>query len=218
MAKLSKRAVACALLGALALLASTFVYSVRWRAEEFLVDEAILKERFSERVTSYLILDTTLPWKRIWIMPFHARELGLNWDSALDYSMKNWHRARIPAKLRLPHPYSFVSRKELTKLKDPAFLSSPEGAELQKRMMQGWGVITISRVGFDFRKQHAVAYVQLTYCGLCGEGLFVYLSKESGEWHVVKESGTWISGLTLESGNSIAAAIWQSTRGNPLRQ
>jgi|SRR5579864_643052 len=206
MAKLSKRKRVYAFLGVLLLSAATFLYWIHWDAEEFLVDGALLKERFSEKVAAYLILDTTFPWGRIGISPFHARQLGLKWDSIIDYSVKNLLRARIPARLQLPHSYSFVSQEDLARMNDPGFLRSTEGADLQKRMTQSWGVITISRVGFDFKRKHAVAYVQLTYCGLCGGGFFAYLSKESGEWHVVKEAGTWISDRKLERPDSFAAA------------
>ncbi|HET7259268.1 MAG TPA: hypothetical protein VFI75_06080, partial [Candidatus Acidoferrum sp.] len=174
---------------------ATLLYRLRWDAEELLVDQAVLKARFSERVTSYLMLDTTSPWGWIGISPFHARQLGLKWDCIIDYTMKNLLRVRIPTNLRLPRPYSFVSQQDLNKLNNPAFRRSSEGIKLQKLMTESWGVITVSRVGFDLAKKHAVVYAQLTYCGLCGEGLFIYLSKESGEWRIVKEDETWISDL-----------------------
>jgi hypothetical protein len=74
-------------------------------------------------------------------------------------------------------------------------------------MSQSRGVITISRAGFDFRKKHAVIYALLTYCGLCGEGLFLYLAKDFGEWHVVGRSGTWISELDSRSDGIPVAQI-----------
>lgn len=54
-------------------------------------------------------------------------------------------------------------------------------------------MITLSRVGFDSSNQYAVVYAQLTYCGLCGEGTYLYLSKQPGGWHIVGRAGTWIS-------------------------
>lgn len=49
------------------------------------------------------------------------------------------------------------------------------------------------RVGFDVRKKHALLYIQLTHCGLCGEGMFLYMSKETGSWHIEQMASTWIS-------------------------
>ena len=86
-----------------------------------------------------------------------------------------------------------VGQEELGKIYSRGQTGSPNVAELKGLLQKSWGVITLSRVGFDLGGKHAVAYVQLTYCGLCGEGTYLYLSKETGAWHVVGRAGTWIS-------------------------
>jgi len=86
-----------------------------------------------------------------------------------------------------------VAQKELRKFSEPGFLSSAPGKELNRKIFESWGVITLSRVGFDLFHKHAVIYVQLIYCGLCGEGEYLFLSKTNGVWKVDERALTWIS-------------------------
>jgi len=95
--------------------------------------------------------------------------------------------------MRLPHPFTMVGQEELDKVYRPGQTDSLNAVELRALLRKGWGVITLSRVGFDPGGKHAVVYAQLIYCGLCGEGTYLYLSKETGAWHIVGRAGTWIS-------------------------
>ena len=101
-----------------------------------------------------------------------------------------WH---IPPRFNLPHPFRMVGQEELDKIYRPGQTESPNAVELRGFLRKGWGVITLSRVGFDLGGKHAIVYAQLTYCGLCGEETYLYLSRETGTWHIVGRSGTWIS-------------------------
>jgi hypothetical protein len=95
--------------------------------------------------------------------------------------------------MRLPHPFTMVGQEELDKVYRPGQTDSLNAVELRALLRKSWGVITLSRVGFDPGGKHAVVYAQLIYCGLCGEGTYLYLSKETGAWHIVGRAGTWIS-------------------------
>jgi hypothetical protein len=86
-----------------------------------------------------------------------------------------------------------ISQKELDNVYRPGQTDFPNAVESRALLRKSWGVITLSRVGFDLGGGHAVVYAQLTYCGLCGEGTYLYLSKETGAWHIVGRAGTWIS-------------------------
>jgi hypothetical protein len=66
-------------------------------------------------------------------------------------------------------------------------------ALLQTKIVESYGVVALSRVGFDFAHTRAVIYVELLYCGLCGGGQYYYLAKENGVWRVIDVAGTWIS-------------------------
>ena len=186
-----KRRLALACLLVLVMPFGLVLWSARWTEEEYAVDSAAVKEAFDESPI-YVILDTTQPEGRFGISGFHSRGLGLSLSARLSYTTRNVFLFHIPPKLQLPHPYRLVNQRTLDRL----VKSNPEtrqSAEFQELLAKSWGVITLSRVGFDHSMKHAVMYIQLTYCGLCGEGTYLYLSKETGQWHIVARSGTWIS-------------------------
>jgi hypothetical protein len=144
-------------------------------------------------VSYYVILDMTQPAGRFGVSNFHSEKLGLPLSARASYTAKNLFRFHVPPKMRLPHPFTMVGQEELDKVYRPGQTDSLNAVELRALLRKSWGVITLSRVGFDPGGKHAVVYAQLTYCGLCGEGTYLYLSKETGAWHIVGRSGTWIS-------------------------
>ena len=173
---------------------ASIAWSWHWNSDEFGVYEAVVRDSFSgDDVSYFLILDTTQPMNRFGISTFHARELGLASSARVSYCANNLFRFRIPQQLHLPHPFAMVAQKDLDAVYGQGQASNPKIDELKRNLRRSWGVITLSRAGFDAGRRHAVVYAQLTYCGLCGEGLYLYLSKESGVWHVVGRAGTWIS-------------------------
>src|SRR5579883_1764105 len=167
---------------------------LRWRAEEYAVYNAAICEAFNEGGVSYfVILDTTQPAGRFGISNFHSKKLGLSFTTKACYAAKNAFRFHISPRFKLPHPFRMIGQDELDMIFHPGKTDSPNVAELEGLLRKSWGVITLSRVGFELSGQHAVVYAQLTYCGLCGEGTYLDLSKETGAWHVVRRAGTWIS-------------------------
>lgn len=52
--------------------------------------------------------------------------------------------------------------------------------------------ITFSRVSFNHNATQALFYTEYI-CGLCGEGKFVLMEKQSGKWIVLGEQYTWVS-------------------------
>jgi len=154
----------------------------------------VIREVFSEDEVSYHnILDTTQPVDRTGISSFHSRKLGLASSTRFSYAVRNIFRFQIPPTLNLPHPYTLIDKKILDALSGPNLQRSPQVDELTELMRRSRGVITLSRVGFDEHMEHALVYAELTYCGLCGEGTYLYLSKEAGQWRIVGRAGTWIS-------------------------
>jgi hypothetical protein len=165
-----------------------------WNPEEYAVYEASIREAFGDEADSYyVILETTETLERFGIRSFHSDRLGLPLSARLSYTSKNLFRFHIPPRFHLPHEFRMISRKELVAAYSPDQLASANASELNKLLRKSWGVITLSRVGFDVKGTHAVVYAQLTYCGLCGQGVYLYLSKESGVWHIVGRASTWIS-------------------------
>jgi hypothetical protein len=169
-------------------------WTLHWNYSEDTVYEAAIREAFSDsHVTAFVILNTTQPDSRFGMPRFYSDELGLPLITKLDYTAKNIFRFRIQPKIQLFGPVIMVDRKELDNAFSRDHFNSRDAVELRGLLSKSWGVITLSRVGFDLEGKHAVLYAQLTYCGLCGQGTYLYLSKESGTWHIVARAGTWIS-------------------------
>ena len=183
-----------ALASMLLVMAGLGVWILHWRAEEYAVYDAAIREAFSGDGTSYyVILDRTQPAGRFGITNFHSEKLGLSLTTRVSYAAKNVFRFRIAPKFNLPYPLRMVAQGELDRIFRPGKRDSTNVSRLEELLRKSCGVITLSRVGFDVRGKHAVVYAQLTYCGLCGEGTYLYLSKEAGAWHIVRRAGTWIS-------------------------
>jgi hypothetical protein len=75
------------------------------------------------------------------------------------------------------------------------FTSDPtiEEADLTPAQQDsGYGTITFSKVTFNHDATHAIFYTE-HLCGLCGEGRFVAMEKQNGQWIVVDELYTWVS-------------------------
>jgi hypothetical protein len=57
-----------------------------------------------------------------------------------------------------------------------------------------FGVVGLSRVGFNAEMNKAVVYISQGSCGLgCGEGTCMMLVKEDCKWKVKGRSGVWMS-------------------------
>jgi hypothetical protein len=158
------------ILSSLLMVGCSAIWILHWNSEEFAVYEATIREAFSgEDVSYYVILDTTEAAGRFGISNFHSARLGLPLSARVSYTAKNFCRFDIPSKFHLPHPFNMIGQKELDKVYRPGQTDSPNAAaELRALLRKSWGVITLSRVGFDPGGKHAVIYAQLTYCGLCG--------------------------------------------------
>lgn len=170
------------------------IWTLHWQSEEYAVYDAAIRETLSgDGVSYYVILDTTQPDGRFGIPNFHSKKLSLPLAVRASYTARNVFRFHILPEFDLPHPFRMVGLNELGRIHDSDNSKSLKVAQINELLRKSWGVITLSRVGFDLGGEHAVVYVQLTYCGLCGGGTYLYLSKESGTWCVVSQWGTWIS-------------------------
>jgi hypothetical protein len=164
---------------------------LHWSQEENAVYEAVIRDNFNDYVSQHVIVDTTRPIDQFGIPAFHSRKLGLPLNVAVSYSVKNLFQFHIPMTFRLPHP--LISPKDLKTISADVQAGRSRVNELNPILQDISGVITFSRVGFDPSGKHAIVSVQLTNCGFCGEGEYLYLSKETGEWHIVGTSLVWVS-------------------------
>jgi hypothetical protein len=163
-------------LGLFLVAGSCALWILQWDSEEYAVDETAIRDAFGgEDVSYYVILATTEPADRFGISSFHSRELNLPFSANASYTAKNVFRFQIAPRFRLPHPFTMVVQKDLDAIYVPGQTDNPKAVNLKGLLRRSWGVITLSRVGFDHARTHAVLYAQLTYCGLCGEGTYLYL-------------------------------------------
>ena len=181
-------------LGLMATLGWFAIWLLSWDPEEFAVYDAIVRAAYGGPDISHnVILDATEPLGRWGVTPFHSKTLGLPLSVRANYAVKNFFRFHVPPTMHLGNPYTLTSQNELIASYDERQSKTQRAAELRDLIRQDWGVITLSRVGFDLHRKHAVVYAQLIYCGLCGGGDYFYLSKVNGAWHVTSRAGTWIS-------------------------
>lgn len=65
---------------------------------------------------------------------------------------------------------------------------------LAAKYPDAFGVVGISRVGFNAEMNKAVVYISRGYCGLgCGEGACMVLVKEDCNWKVKDKGSVWMS-------------------------
>lgn len=83
----------------------------------------------------------------------------------------------------LPARYELMTESESVLYPSEAF---------EKRFPGNYGYHTFTRIGFNHDLTEAVFYTE-HMCGLCGEGKFVYMRKQSGKWVVIGTAGTWVS-------------------------
>ena len=135
------------------------VWILHWRAEEYAVYDAAIREAFSGNgVSYYLILDRTQPAGRFGITNFHSEKLGLSLTTRISYAAKNVFRFRIAPKFHLPYPFRMVAQDEQDRIFRPGKSDSTNVSGLEELLRKSWGVITLSRVGFDAGGKHAVVY------------------------------------------------------------
>jgi hypothetical protein len=146
----------------------------------------------SDGVEQYVLRENSGPCTPFGMSSFHRKKLAVPVSANASFWIKNFICRPLPAHLPLKHSYALASERDL----QPVYTSANPDAKtalLQTKIVESYGVVALSRVGFDFTHTRAVIYVELLYCGLCGGGQYYYLAKENGVWRVIDVAGTWIS-------------------------
>lgn len=158
MTRNTKRLVFVAL-GLMAMLGWLAVWLLSWDSEEFAVYDAIVREAYDGPDISHsVILNITEPWGRWGVTSFHSRALRLSLGVRMSYALKNFLRFRVPSTMQLGNPYTLTSQDEIIASYDQRLGETHKAMELRKLIRGNWGVITLSRVGFDLHRSHAVVY------------------------------------------------------------
>lgn len=146
----------------------------------------------SDGVEQYVLRANTGPCTPFGMSSFHRKKLAVPVSANANFWIKNFMCRSVPSNLPLKHPYTLASEQDL----HVVYASTNPNAKtalLQTQIVNSYGVVALSRVGFNLSHTRAVIYVELLYCGLCGSGQYYYLAKENGEWRVTDAAGTWIS-------------------------
>src|ERR1700722_376167 len=136
-------------LGSVLVVAFSTLWILQWDAEEYAVDETVIRDAFGgDEVSYYVILATTEPLGHFGISSFHSRELNLPFSANVSYTAKNVFRFQIAPRFHLPHPFTMVVQKDLDAMYAPGQMDNPNAVNLKGLLRRSWGVITLSRVGF----------------------------------------------------------------------
>ncbi|HEX8190628.1 MAG TPA: hypothetical protein VF586_19870 [Pyrinomonadaceae bacterium] len=89
-----------------------------------------------------------------------------------------------------PEDYALTSEAELRTIPADAMRSEGFGAAYR----DAFGVVGLSRPGFNAGTDKAVLYVSQGFCGLgCGEGVCMLLVREGCDWKVKAQRRVWMS-------------------------
>jgi len=109
---------------------------------------------------------------------------------AASFRERNRQPLKLTRGLTLVGDYVLVSEADLKAI--PSDRMRLEGMGL--KYPDAFGVIGLSRVGFNAEMNRAVVYISQGYCGLgCGEGFCMVLVREDCKWKVKKKGGVWMS-------------------------
>jgi hypothetical protein len=180
---------------AILLAVAEWAEGVRCAGEEYAVYSAYLSEGLLSDAHDWgvdgpvqvVVKSTTNVSENLRIRALYVFDRRVDFDqlersTRVSYLVRNIFSTRLTAKFQLPRfaTLAFTSRSDY---------SSPE---FQKEFPRNQGVTVLSGVGFNRDRTQAVFYMD-HFCGLCGGGRYVLMTKVDGVWHVQDEHSTWSS-------------------------
>lgn len=122
----------------------------------------------------------------------YARErtvMPVQLDAVADYAHKNETQGELSLK-DLGIPNELISPEQVAEL----FEKGGGGWDtFYKRYPGSLGLVSFSKVGFNARRDQAFVYVAKTCHWLCGDGEYILLNKEHGQWTVKVVQEIWES-------------------------
>jgi len=111
-------------------------------------------------------------------------------ETEASFRGRNRQPLELTRSFTLKGEYVLVSQGDLKSI--PNDKTRLEG--MSAKYPDAFGVVGLSRVGFNAEMNKAVVYISQGSCGLgCGEGTCITLVKEDCEWKVKGRSGLWMS-------------------------
>jgi len=167
------------------------------------VYSAILQQSFIRHRYRTVVIETIsadcLPMDRDFntganptVQELYAREravMPVELDAVADYIDKNQTQGELFLE-DLGIPNELIAREEVAKF----FETGGGGWEaFYKRYPGSLGLVSFSKVGFNSRHDQAFVYVAKTCHWLCGDGEYILLQKEGGQWMVKVVREIWES-------------------------
>jgi|HubBroStandDraft_5_1064220.scaffolds.fasta_scaffold59837_2 hypothetical protein len=158
-----------------------------------LMPGAVLANLGSSQNQSWAIADTTVNAEDI--NPALAPEAALKppndhprrfHDAVVDYEQRRNARQPVIRGFHLDRPYTLLTSSDIQEFQDSRTSVAPDSAIQQK--YSGYpGINYFSDVYFNPQRSAALVYMVAWCTNLCGQGEWVYLEKQSGQW--VRRSG-----------------------------
>ena len=110
---------------------------------------------------------------------------------------RNKQQIKLSGHFKLKTPYIILAKQEIEDFFKPRIeVEDPlhkAWEEFYRKYPDSPGFIMLSRVGFDAEKKQALVYIGHACGGLCGQGRYVVLTKEEGNWEIKNELPLWVS-------------------------
>jgi len=112
-----------------------------------------------------------------------------------DFRAKNQEEHPLDSRLNLEVRYVLISKAEAKKLFEGGQSGPGKGWDgFYAKYPRSQGIMTLSRVGFNEKRDQAVLYVGNQSHWLAGAGFYVFLAKKDGSWVILNRKMVWISG------------------------
>ena len=159
--------------------------------ESYAVYSAILPEVWMVRVAqaNRLIIISETSVKDLKLEPRGDSEKLLR-GALQSYQELNAHQWQLKPRFRLAMPYEVITAADFASKLNAAQSQSPRGANIDSLYPGARGVVSLSAVGFNGRRDIAVVQMHW-YCGfLCGGAETYVLEKKEGAWSQRAWDGT----------------------------
>jgi hypothetical protein len=175
---------------------AAFVPQAGTDEEEFAVWAAWLKAAaIGEQTTQVVITDRT----EVRDSPSAGYETlvkdldSLRAKTAENFRLNNEKPVKLTNGFNLKVKVNLISRDEMSAIFQRRNEKYDGWEFFRQRYPTADAIITFSRVGFNGDKTQALMYVGYQCDWLCGEGSYVLLAKEKGDWKIKKKVMIWIS-------------------------
>lgn len=177
--------------------------------DEYAVYSAVLDSLYAApferigRATSAVVIDSTIPLSRTMSLKelrsyfLDVRDTVRHFE--LDTLCMCFNRMNLRevalgrGRMKSPLAVWFVPSSVLDSICGGIIASVQDWGPFYKRYPHSHGMVRFSRVAFNDAGDQAAVYWEWGFGFLAGGGEFLFLEKRGEKWHIVAESGAWIS-------------------------